>query len=148
MPTHHLEIDQLASGIQLCIENASSLIEDAELLYNHKRYPRAFSLAVLSIEELGKIPMLVRAACFEEDDSDKWTDFWKKFTDHEYKYVRSFGPRILGLSSVPNEELLKIIRDHQKKKLRGFYVDFEAKLGKFQLPRAQFTESDVKGREN
>jgi len=38
------------------------LIEDAELLFTAKRYPRAFSLCVIAMEEASKIPYLLECA--------------------------------------------------------------------------------------
>jgi AbiV family abortive infection protein len=144
----YLGIEELADGIELCmhacmlcIKNAKSLLNDAELLYNSKKYPRAFSLAVLSVEEMGKIPMLVRAACFEKDDNDKWKEFWKGWRHHRFKYGRSFGPGILGLTPTPNEKLLDFIKKYEKLRLKGLYVDFNEQLGEFRSP--SFTKEKV-----
>jgi hypothetical protein len=37
------------------LENANRLIEDAEILFSHDRFASAFGLAVLSLEEVGKL---------------------------------------------------------------------------------------------
>jgi len=44
----------IKKGVQLCLENSSRLLEDAKLLFDHKRYASAAHLASLSFEELGK----------------------------------------------------------------------------------------------
>ncbi|MGC8903505.1 MAG: AbiV family abortive infection protein [Fervidobacterium sp.] len=130
----HLDIEELAEGIKLCIENAESLLNDAELLFNNGKFPRAFSLAVLSVEEMGKIPMLVRAACFEKDEKSRWSEFWKGWRNHEFKFGRSLGPGVLGLTLTLNKKLSDLIKKCETLKLRGFYVDFNKEIGKFEPP--------------
>jgi AbiV family abortive infection protein len=138
-----LDIEELAEGIKLCIENAKSLLNEAELLYSNGKLPRAFSLAVLSVEEMGKIPMLVRAACFEKDEKTRWSEFWKRWRNHEFKYGRSLGPGILGLTPTLNEKLLDFIKKYEMLKLRGLYVDYNKEIGKFQSPLTIFTKDKV-----
>jgi AbiV family abortive infection protein len=40
--------------LTLILGNASRLLKDADLLFDHKRYASAFALAVLGLEEIGK----------------------------------------------------------------------------------------------
>lgn len=40
------------------LENAESLLKDAELLYEQKRHARALSLAILAFEEVGKVYLI------------------------------------------------------------------------------------------
>jgi AbiV family abortive infection protein len=56
-----LTITQLHAIQDAVVENAEELIADAELLQQHGRFARAFSLAVLACEELAKSPMFTGA---------------------------------------------------------------------------------------
>jgi AbiV family abortive infection protein len=42
--------------------NAARLVSDAEILLGAKRYPSAAALAVLAIEESGKLPSSIASA--------------------------------------------------------------------------------------
>lgn len=67
-----------------CLKNASELIQEAELLLEHKRYARSCALSIVAVEELGKRDTLWRTVNFE-DDEDKWKTFWKRFRSHHTK---------------------------------------------------------------
>jgi AbiV family abortive infection protein len=41
--------------LSLILGNATRLLDDARLLVNHQRYASAFALAVLAVEEIGKV---------------------------------------------------------------------------------------------
>lgn len=43
---HLLSASQATKGINLAISNAKSLLNDADLLYNHDRFERATALAI------------------------------------------------------------------------------------------------------
>ncbi len=49
---------QVAEGMNLALSNAKRLADDAKCLLDAERYPTAASLAILSIEEVGKCPIL------------------------------------------------------------------------------------------
>lgn len=46
---------QLVKGLRVCLENADRLVEEADLLYNAGHLERSLALAVLALEELGKL---------------------------------------------------------------------------------------------
>ncbi len=79
---YYFSAKQISNGIILCLENASKLIEEAEILFNKKRYARTLSLAILSLEELGKIPMLVGAIHISKSDKKRIKNFHKGFKNH------------------------------------------------------------------
>ncbi len=58
--------------MHLCFRNAAELLQDAELLFRHKRYARAFSLTVLALEELAKPPLLLNGIFIESRDRKTW----------------------------------------------------------------------------
>ena len=48
--------EQIAEGMNAAVRNATSLVDDANLLLERKRFPSAVALAILAIEEAGKTP--------------------------------------------------------------------------------------------
>ncbi len=72
-----LSADQVAAGINAAIQNAKRLADDASLLFKAGRFPSAASLAILSIEESGKVSILrsLALAKTNEDIADAWRDY-------------------------------------------------------------------------
>ena len=58
---------QISEGINAAISNAKRLADDAELLLKERRFPSAASLAVLSIEESGKLSILRQLDVVQND---------------------------------------------------------------------------------
>jgi AbiV family abortive infection protein len=52
------------NGINKSLDNASELYDDAEILFKLKRYPRAYTLYQLSIEEIGKVSIIYNFLLF------------------------------------------------------------------------------------
>ncbi len=63
--------------------NANRLAEDAAALLESGRYPSALALAVLAIEEAGKISILRRLAIAMSES--EWADAWKEYRSHTSK---------------------------------------------------------------
>ena len=61
--------EKAAEGINAIISNAHSLIDDAELLYEHGRYERAAALSILAVEEAGKVS-IIRSILMEDDQKN------------------------------------------------------------------------------
>lgn len=80
-----LDSDQVAAGINAAMENARSLAEDAALLHDNARYPRAVSLAILSIEESGKVSILRGLALAKSGVDLK--DGWRQYRSHTAKNI-------------------------------------------------------------
>jgi AbiV family abortive infection protein len=68
---------QAAEGIRVALENAKELLEEAQILLDRKRFARAASLAILSIEEAGKAPLLrtILAASNSSDLGNAWREY-------------------------------------------------------------------------
>lgn len=84
--------EELVNGINISIENVQSLIEDAELLYQNRKSPRAFTLSQLANEEVGKISMLfslyLKFISGEKNEIDfKLVE--KEFRDHKKKTFKA-----------------------------------------------------------
>lgn len=71
--------------MNLFFQNASELVEEAKILFAAKRYARAFSLTVLSLEELAKPVLLLNAIFFEKNDKEAWSALWNALRSHESK---------------------------------------------------------------
>jgi len=71
--------------IAVC-RNARSLADDAQILLDDGRYARAYAIAELGAEELGKLLMLGNVAIFRAlGESIDWARFWRRFYDHSPK---------------------------------------------------------------
>ena len=62
-----LNSSQIAAGINSALLNSKRLVEDSILLFNEERYPSAVSLAILSIEEAGKVSILRELALYSDE---------------------------------------------------------------------------------
>jgi len=76
---------QVAAGINAAITNAKRLADDAALLLESGRYPSALSLAVLSIEESGKVPILRSLALAR--NPEEIAEAWHEYRSHTRKNV-------------------------------------------------------------
>jgi len=83
--TETLTPHQAAEGIRVARHNAKSLLEDANLLYKHDRWPRSAALSILSIEEEGKVP-LIRGLLLSKSLEDL-RKAWKAYRSHTKKNV-------------------------------------------------------------
>lgn len=95
-----LDPEQVADGMNAAARNAKRLLDDANLLFASKRYPSACSLAILSIEESGKLSQLRGTAIAPDERVLK--DAWKDYRDHQAKNAHwiimqlvTQGPRTL-----------------------------------------------------
>lgn len=85
---------EIAEGMSAALRNAEDLLDDARLLLKNERYPRAASLAVLAMEEVGKAVILsVFIFIQPSDDGQK---LWRAFFSHTDKAFISL--KILELS--------------------------------------------------
>jgi len=76
---------QIAQGINLALRNAARLANDARLLHSQGRTPSAVALAILSIEESGKVGVLRQMATAQEQK--EFQALWKNYRSHTKKNV-------------------------------------------------------------
>jgi AbiV family abortive infection protein len=123
-----LSPQQITHGMNASVRNAKRLFADAKLLFEAKRYPSACSLAILSIEESGKLAILRGIAVMS--DSKDLEDQWQDYRNHYAKNagwiideLLSRGARTLqDLNPIfdeesPHPEMLDVIKQ------LGFYTD-------------------------
>ena len=77
--------EQIATLLHFSYCNARDLFDEATLLRENKKYARAFTLCVLALEELAKMPIALNALFFKSDDKIAWDGFWNTFNSHSYK---------------------------------------------------------------
>lgn len=75
--------EQIAEGMTRALENAERLAKDAESLLKASSVPSAVALAILSIEESGKVPILRHMATAVEEK--EWVELWKAYRTHTKK---------------------------------------------------------------
>lgn len=123
-----LTLEQIAFGQKVVFENATALIKDAKWLRLKRSYARAFALAKLAQEELGKISLLdsVVLLAFIGAKESEWAPFWRLWRDHKGKsfFVKlPFSPDVMTPERINYEE---------EAKLAALYV--EIKGGSFSVP--------------
>ncbi|POR24871.1 hypothetical protein BWK58_07515 [Flavobacterium columnare] len=133
-----ISIEKAAEISEGAIKNAKSLLDDAKLLFENGKYPRAISLAILSIEESGK-PSIIRSIILE-DDPKEISNLWKSFRKHQDKNSMWIVPELLLKGARTLESLRKVVdpkSDHSQTldtlKQLCFYSDVFTK-GKLSLP--------------
>lgn len=92
MSFNQLKVEEIEEIFFKIYENACELFEEAELLYNHQKYARAYLCAHIAFEEFGKLPMLNTAALnvYNGIKTD-WKYLSKRIRDHKRKISQSYG---------------------------------------------------------
>lgn len=117
--------DGLVAIIRALLGNATALLEDAELLYDHQRYPRAYALAALGWEELGKVYLCLDVLLTRDVDPKS---FWKLWREHGDKLAsaRAYAAAFVDdLDQLDVERLSAEARQVGRRKLECLYVDFD-----------------------
>lgn len=132
-----LTIVQIAAGMNAATVNAARLASDARLLFSNGRWPSAASLAVLSIEESGKLVILRRFLLASEEQIKS---LWKDYRSHTKKNLNCIVPDLVAEGARKLEDFLPIVdktSDHPQMldtvKQLGFYSDCLGK-GYWSLP--------------
>ena len=139
-----------------CLENASELIKDAELLFENKRFARTHTLTQLAIEEIGKSMMLYEFYNSLQIDKRKVFDFKKfrkNFRDHKWK---TFETKIIDIWMFAEnkdsdfEDFAKNNFKEIQKAKKGHYDNLKneslyvsLKKDKFHKPNDLFNEIDT-----
>jgi len=123
-----LSVDQVTAGINAAIQNAKRLVEDASLLFEAGRFPSAASLAILSIEESGKVSILRSLALAKTNDDI--ADAWRDYRSHTKKNVNWLLPQLAEQGARKLDDFKPLFEessDHpyilDQLKQIGFYTD-------------------------
>lgn len=127
--TGKLTFEQVAQGINAGIDNANRLTNDAILLFEAGRYPTAASIAILAIEEYGKIGILKEIA--RNDSAGKVRKRWKDYRSHTKKNVAWILPGLLAQGKANFRDIAAQVFDKNSGhpalldhiKQLGFYTD-------------------------
>lgn len=129
---------QIAEGMRLALQNAARLAEDADSLLKSGRVPSAVALAILSIEESGKVSVLRQMAIAENEK--EWLQLWKAYRSHTKKNTLWLFGELVQKGARTLDELRPLVdteSDHpdildQIKQLCTYTECFTA--GKWSLP--------------
>ena len=103
--------------------NAVELLSETEILFEKKRYARAYFLAFTGLEEISKSQLAadVWTGSIEEDD------FWKYYTDHNRKIgrVRWASLDAEDYRDLEEEKYIVIKIPSVKKRMKALYVDIK-----------------------
>lgn len=129
-----LSLKQIAIGQEAVFANALELIKDAKRLRRVKSYARAYALAKLAQEEIGKIYLLDLAAmlAFVDAKNADWAPFWRAWRDHKTKSLfmkLPFAPHAINSERIDAEE---------NAKLAALYVEIDH--GEFTIPSLAATK--------
>ena len=80
-----LTVEEISKGLEACIDNASALVLDAEVLMQAGRPTRALTCLLVTGQELGKILYLQAMLTIGPNDADRWKQIWKAFYNHSSK---------------------------------------------------------------
>jgi AbiV family abortive infection protein len=123
-----LSAAQIAAGMNAAAKNARRLAEDAVTLLELERFPTATSLAILSIEEVGKISIL-RELALAKSRAEIATA-WRSYRSHTHKNVQWLLPQLIVEGARKLEDFRPLFdkaSDHplllDQLKQIGFYSD-------------------------
>ncbi|WP_262405460.1 AbiV family abortive infection protein [Pseudomonas fluorescens] len=123
-----LSISQTARGMNAALRNAVRLAKDARLLLDADRLASAVSLAILSIEETGKISIL-RGLVFAENEQDLKAE-WRRYRSHTSKNLQWTLPELAASGARSLDDMRPLFdegSDHpqllDQLKQIGFYTD-------------------------
>ena len=88
---------QIAKGISAAQANALRLLDDARLLLEAERFPSAAALAILSMEERGKVIILKNLAIVKDPADVNAT--WRDYRNHRAKNAGWIIPRLVKLGA-------------------------------------------------
>lgn len=123
-----LKPKQIAEGMNAALENARRLVADADSLLKVGAFPSAASLAILAIEEVGKVSIL-RALSVARSEAEVG-EAWKEYRSHAKKNASWILPQLVAAGARKLEDFRPIyddVSDHpyvldQLKQL-GLYTD-------------------------
>lgn len=100
---------QAAAGMNAARRNAIRLASDARTLLEGGRLPTAVALAVLAVEEAGKISIL-RAVALARDEKEAG-ETWKEYRSHIKKNIAWILPQLVAKGAWTLEDLRPLVDD-------------------------------------
>lgn len=129
--TIKMTMKDIDTGRKKVLDNARDLVQDAQILLAKRRYARAFFLAQIAVEELGKYIMLISCAMQVAYGNVDWQDFWKRFRHHKEKITNLVHSEYFFFSDEPPVEyinkILELAKTQEEVKLLALYADYDGK---------------------
>jgi len=98
-----LDPKSAAEGIKFANNNATSLLNDAQLLFDNKRYERCVALSILAIEEAGK-SSIIRSILLTDDQKELKKE-WQNYRRHTEKNSFWIVPELVSKGASQLEDL-------------------------------------------
>ncbi|AOM77388.1 AbiV family abortive infection protein [Pedobacter steynii] len=95
---------EAAEGIHVSLLNAKELLADGQILFDNARYPRAIALAVLAIEEYGKVEKIKELLLSKQ----KVSSAWREVRSHKSKNYPWLFPLLKQLGLNDKDALLAL----------------------------------------
>ncbi|MCK0470878.1 AbiV family abortive infection protein [Halalkalibacter sp. APA_J-10(15)] len=122
-----LSFNKLEHAYRMVFENAKELIEEAKILYEHKKYARAYALAQIAHEELAKLPIIFHEATrMYYGERNNWKSFNRRLRSHEYK--NSLNHLLIKAGNLKTglpEKMEDDVREVNNLKNSSLYADFK-----------------------
>ena len=131
-----LSFKEAIRGACICADNAHKLAQDARRLYSRRRYSTATAIAISSLEELGKVIVLIWTAAFVNNKVKiEWGTFWKGWKNHKLKQQSAtfLDMGLYGKDAVDLAMRTIIFEDLNQIREQCLYVDF--KDNKWLIPK-------------
>ena len=94
---NELSLIELETFRSLALQNSIELLAEAELLFQHKKFARTYTLAHLSSEELAKLPILAaHGVNLVNGQTISWKRLDEKLRSHETKLKGLLFVDLLG----------------------------------------------------
>ena len=106
---NELSITEIESLRALVLQNSEELVVEAEVLFSHQKFARAYALAHLSSEELAKLPILALAGiALVKGASINWKMLDERLRSHSAKLKGLLFVDLLGTSVDPTTKEIKV----------------------------------------
>ena len=127
---NQLKVEEVEEIFKKIYENACELLDDAELLFSHKKYARAYLCSHIAFEEFGKLPMLNTVAldiCYGKKID--WKKLNRLFRDHKAKIAQSYTAILMILNEFLKRKghsviSIRTVLDYQEEILNFIEKDF------------------------
>lgn len=99
----------LENAVSNALDNAKELFEEAEILENKQKFPRAYTLFHLAIEEVGKVFIIFKYLLGNDYSEDKMKKFDAEFRQHKTKIDLATNIDVIAAWLIKGGELTKEI---------------------------------------
>jgi len=138
---------ECSKGIDVCLRNSTSLLEEAQILLENNKIARANFLALTALEEIGKVAILINLMALPNSQDEVWNEFWGEFYKHTGKYKTIGQLMFIGHLMVnPKADINKLIQHPyitELARIRSLYVEYSDKSKSWLNPLELFPKETV-----